>query len=217
VRSLGTGPSLFDEYQGTDYEDRRALGTETAVFGYDELEIERRGRIYGINITCLMYPMDYYSIYFSKANALLLESRLAKDTAHIHLGEGSFPLWALALWTTVGAVLVGAVVYRIRKGGIETQQIARGRGRPRTYSDGNIEEASPEPVRWCRSCPLHASTPRIHRHRFSLPGKNRDTGNRRALGARYGFFGQHESDIERSCSKRTDRTQFHDSRSEPPR
>ena len=40
--------------------------------------------------------------------------------AHIHLGEGSFPLWALVLWTAVGATLVVAVVYRIRKGGIET-------------------------------------------------------------------------------------------------
>ena len=44
--------------------------------------------------------------------------------AHIHLGEGSFPLWALALWTTIGVALVGAVVYRIRKGGIRTNQIA---------------------------------------------------------------------------------------------
>jgi len=44
--------------------------------------------------------------------------------AHIHLGEGSFPLWALALWTLVGAGLIGVVTYRIRKGGIETQQIA---------------------------------------------------------------------------------------------
>jgi len=44
--------------------------------------------------------------------------------AHIHLGEGSFPLWALALWTAVGVVLLGLVVYRIRKGGIKTHQIA---------------------------------------------------------------------------------------------
>ncbi len=44
--------------------------------------------------------------------------------AHIHLGEGSFPLWALVLWTTVGTLLVGAVVYRIRKGGIRTHQVA---------------------------------------------------------------------------------------------
>ena len=44
--------------------------------------------------------------------------------AHIHLGEGTFPLWALALWTTIGAILVAAVVYRIRKGGIRTHQIA---------------------------------------------------------------------------------------------
>jgi cobalt/nickel transport system permease protein len=44
--------------------------------------------------------------------------------AHIHLGEGSFPLWALALWTLVGAGLIGIVIYRIRKGGIRTQQIA---------------------------------------------------------------------------------------------
>ena len=44
--------------------------------------------------------------------------------AHIHLGDGSFPLWALALWTALGAVLLGAVVYRIRKDGIETNRIA---------------------------------------------------------------------------------------------
>ena len=44
--------------------------------------------------------------------------------AHIHLGEGSFPLWALVLWTLLGAGLVSAVVYRVRKGGIETHQIA---------------------------------------------------------------------------------------------
>jgi len=44
--------------------------------------------------------------------------------AHIHLGEGTFPLWALALWTTVGVVLISAVVYRIRRGGIKTHQIA---------------------------------------------------------------------------------------------
>jgi cobalt/nickel transport system permease protein len=44
--------------------------------------------------------------------------------AHIHLGEGSFPLWALILWTVLGAGLIGLVVYRVRKGGIETRQIA---------------------------------------------------------------------------------------------
>jgi cobalt/nickel transport system permease protein len=44
--------------------------------------------------------------------------------AHIHLGDGSFPLWALVLWTTVGVVLVGAVVYRLRNGGIKTHQVA---------------------------------------------------------------------------------------------
>ena len=44
--------------------------------------------------------------------------------AHIHLGEGSFPLWALALWTALGVVLVGIVVDRVRRGGIETRQIA---------------------------------------------------------------------------------------------
>ena len=44
--------------------------------------------------------------------------------AHIHLGEGSFPLWALVLWTLLGAGLVSAVVYRVRKGGIKTHQIA---------------------------------------------------------------------------------------------
>ena len=43
---------------------------------------------------------------------------------HIHLGEGSFPLWALVLWTLIGAGLISAAVYRIRKGGIRTHQIA---------------------------------------------------------------------------------------------
>jgi cobalt/nickel transport system permease protein len=44
--------------------------------------------------------------------------------AHIHLGDGSFPLWALVLWTAIGVALVGTVVYRIRRGGIESRQIA---------------------------------------------------------------------------------------------
>ncbi|EMA44773.1 energy-coupling factor ABC transporter permease [Halococcus saccharolyticus] len=44
--------------------------------------------------------------------------------AHIHLGEGSFPLWALVLWTVLGIALLGAVTYRVRKGGIKTNQIA---------------------------------------------------------------------------------------------
>jgi len=34
--------SLLDEYQETELEDRRVLATVTAVFGYDEPEIERR-------------------------------------------------------------------------------------------------------------------------------------------------------------------------------
>jgi CopG family nickel-responsive transcriptional regulator len=34
--------SLLDEYQEADDEDRRVLATVTAVFGYDEPEIERR-------------------------------------------------------------------------------------------------------------------------------------------------------------------------------
>ncbi|MBZ6497190.1 CopG family ribbon-helix-helix protein [Natrinema longum] len=34
--------SLLEEYQETDDEDRRVLATVTAVFGYDEPEIERR-------------------------------------------------------------------------------------------------------------------------------------------------------------------------------
>ena len=34
--------SLLEEYQESDYEDRRVLATVTAVFGYDEPEIERR-------------------------------------------------------------------------------------------------------------------------------------------------------------------------------
>ncbi|WP_267164333.1 energy-coupling factor ABC transporter permease [Halovenus salina] len=44
--------------------------------------------------------------------------------AHIHLGEGSFPVWALVVWTLLGTGLLSAVVYRVRKGGIETHQIA---------------------------------------------------------------------------------------------
>jgi len=44
--------------------------------------------------------------------------------AHIHLGEGSFPLWALALWSVLGVALLAIVTYRIRKGGIKTSQIA---------------------------------------------------------------------------------------------
>ncbi|WP_330633196.1 energy-coupling factor ABC transporter permease [Halocatena halophila] len=44
--------------------------------------------------------------------------------AHIHLGEGTFPLWALLFWTLLGVGLISAVVYRVRKGGIETHQIA---------------------------------------------------------------------------------------------
>lgn len=44
--------------------------------------------------------------------------------AHIHLGEGSFPVWALILWTLVGSGLIGAVVYRVRRGSIETHQVA---------------------------------------------------------------------------------------------
>ena len=34
--------SLLEEYQEVDYEDRRVLATVTAIFGYDEPEIERR-------------------------------------------------------------------------------------------------------------------------------------------------------------------------------
>ena len=44
--------------------------------------------------------------------------------AHIHLGEGSFPLWALIAWTLLGTGLIGAIVFRIRKGGIKTHQVA---------------------------------------------------------------------------------------------
>jgi cobalt/nickel transport system permease protein len=44
--------------------------------------------------------------------------------AHIHLGEGSFPLWALVLWTLVGVGLISIVTYRVRKGGIKTQHVA---------------------------------------------------------------------------------------------
>jgi CopG family nickel-responsive transcriptional regulator len=34
--------SLLEEYQETEYQDQRVLATVTAVFGYDEPEIERR-------------------------------------------------------------------------------------------------------------------------------------------------------------------------------
>jgi len=44
--------------------------------------------------------------------------------AHIHLGEGAFPLWALVLWTVVGAGVLGIVVYRIRKRGVDPSRIA---------------------------------------------------------------------------------------------
>lgn len=44
--------------------------------------------------------------------------------AHIHLGEGAFPLWALALWTAVGAGLLSVVVYRIRTQGVDSRRIA---------------------------------------------------------------------------------------------
>lgn len=44
--------------------------------------------------------------------------------AHIHLGEGSFPLWALVLWTVLGIGLLGVATYRVRKNGIRTSQVA---------------------------------------------------------------------------------------------
>ena len=44
--------------------------------------------------------------------------------AHIHLGEGSFPLWAVVVWTLLGLGLISTIIYRIRKGSIETNQIA---------------------------------------------------------------------------------------------
>jgi cobalt/nickel transport system permease protein len=44
--------------------------------------------------------------------------------AHIHLGEGAFPLWALVLWTGLGVALIGAVLYRIKTDGIETRHVA---------------------------------------------------------------------------------------------
>jgi len=46
------------------------------------------------------------------------------EMAHIHLGEGSFPLWALALWTTLGLGLIAIVTYRIRKNGVDPNRIA---------------------------------------------------------------------------------------------
>ncbi|RJT05268.1 energy-coupling factor ABC transporter permease [Halococcus sp. IIIV-5B] len=44
--------------------------------------------------------------------------------AHIHLGEGSFPLWALVLWSVLGIGLLGVATYRVRKNGIRTSQVA---------------------------------------------------------------------------------------------
>ncbi|EMA38167.1 energy-coupling factor ABC transporter permease [Halococcus hamelinensis] len=44
--------------------------------------------------------------------------------AHIHLGEGSFPLWALVLWSVLGIGLLGVATYRVRKNGIKTSQVA---------------------------------------------------------------------------------------------
>lgn len=44
--------------------------------------------------------------------------------AHIHLGDGAFPLWAVALWTGLGALLLGVVVRRLRKGGVEPNHVA---------------------------------------------------------------------------------------------
>jgi len=44
--------------------------------------------------------------------------------AHIHLGEGTFPPVALAAWTALGVALVGAVVHRIRRNGVDTHHVA---------------------------------------------------------------------------------------------
>ncbi|AWB26279.1 energy-coupling factor ABC transporter permease [Halococcoides cellulosivorans] len=44
--------------------------------------------------------------------------------AHIHLGEGAFPLWALVVWSLVGGGLIAVVVYRIRRSGIDSRRIA---------------------------------------------------------------------------------------------
>jgi len=50
--------------------------------------------------------------------------RLAIDMSHIHLPDGIFPLWALALWNGLAIALLGAVIYRIRRRGLETRRIA---------------------------------------------------------------------------------------------
>ena len=44
--------------------------------------------------------------------------------AHIHLGDGSFPLWALVLWTVLGGGLVAFVLYRLRTRSVETRHVA---------------------------------------------------------------------------------------------
>jgi cobalt/nickel transport system permease protein len=44
--------------------------------------------------------------------------------AHIHLPDGVVPLWAVVLWSTVGAAVVGFAVYRLRRRGFETRQVA---------------------------------------------------------------------------------------------
>lgn len=44
--------------------------------------------------------------------------------AHIHLGDGAFPLWAVTLWTALGVLLLGIAVRRLRKGGVESNQVA---------------------------------------------------------------------------------------------
>ena len=43
---------------------------------------------------------------------------------HIHLPDGIFPLWALVLWNGLAIALLGAMVYRVRKRGLETRRIA---------------------------------------------------------------------------------------------
>ena len=46
--------------------------------------------------------------------------------AHIHLPEGSIPLWAVGLWSALAAVVLAAAVYRLRRDGLDASHVALG-------------------------------------------------------------------------------------------